>query len=98
MLAIDVTTFTLLVRAISSALAHTFVNLDAEPCERLVDIILGTGHETLRVGVLDAQYHVATVTAGEKVVIKGCADASDVEGACGRGGKSYSDFTVHRLK
>ncbi len=95
-LAIDVATLALLVGAIGSALAHTFVNLYAKPCERLVDIVLGSGHKTLRVGVLDAEYHVTAVTAGEKIVIKGSAHSSDMKGACGRGGKSYSDFTVHQ--
>ena len=73
------------VGAIGSALAHTFVNLYAKPCERLVDIVLGSGHKTLRVGVLDAEYHVTAVTAGEKIVIKGSAHSSDMKGPVGEG-------------
>ena len=54
MLAVYVAAFRLLVRTICPSFAHAFVDADAEPCERLVDIFLGTRHEPAAVSVLDA--------------------------------------------
>lgn len=92
--AVDVAALALLIGAVIAAFAHAFIDADAEPAERLVDIFLGSGHEAVGVGVLDAENHVAAVLAGEEVVIEGCTHASDMEGACGRGGKTYSNFSV----
>ena len=69
MLAVYVAALALLVGSVCTAFAHTFIDLYAQPCEGLVDILLGSGYEALRVGVLDAEYHVATMTAGKQVVI-----------------------------
>ena len=93
-LAVDVAALALLVGAVGSALSYALVDLYSEPCQGLVDVVLGTGHETLRIGVLDAEYHVAPCLAGEKVVIESRAHASDVEGACRRGSETHPDFTL----
>ena len=69
MLAVNVAALALLVGAERATLAHTLVNLDAEPCEGFIDIILGSGDKTLRVGVLDAQNHRAAVLAGKQIII-----------------------------
>ena len=45
--------FALLVGAVGSAFAYAFVYAYAEPGQSLVDILLGSRHESLRVGVLD---------------------------------------------
>ena len=93
--AVDVAALALLVGAVGATLAHTLVDLYAEPGQGFVDILLRSGHESLRVGVLDAENHVAAVAAREEIVIESGADASDVERPRGRGGESHSYFTVH---
>ena len=79
MLAIDVAAFALLVWAVRASFTYAFVYFNTEPCECLVDIIFGSGHETLGVGVFNTENHLAAMLAREKVVIKGCADTSDME-------------------
>ena len=59
--AIDIATFALAVRAIVATIRHTFVEFDAEPFECLDDILFGTRHEAVRVGVFDTENHIATV-------------------------------------
>ena len=46
-LAVDVTAFALLVGAVGASFADALVDADAQPCQGLVDVILGAGHETL---------------------------------------------------
>ena len=69
MLAVDVAALALLVWAVSATFAHTFVDADAEPGKRLVDIVFGTGHKALRVGVFYSEDHIAAILTGEKIVI-----------------------------
>ena len=68
-LTIYVTTLALLVRAVFAAFAHTFVDSYAQPCQCFVDVIFGTGNEAGRIGVLDAENHVAAMLTGKKIVI-----------------------------
>ncbi len=91
-LAIDVAAFALLVWAVRASFTYAFVYFNTEPCECLVDIIFGSGHETLGVGVFNTENHLAAMLAREKVVIKGCADTSDMERPRGRGGETHSYF------
>ncbi len=77
--AVDIAALALLVRTIIATLAYTLVDLYAEPCERFIDILLGTRHETSAVGILDTENHVAPMFAGKKIVIKGCAHTSDMK-------------------
>ena len=96
-LAVDVAALALLVRAIRASLAHAFVDFDSEPCEGFIDIILGSGNEALRIGVLDSENHFAAVLARKKIVIESGAYAADMERPCGGGRKSNSYFAVHVL-
>ena len=80
---IDFLALALAVRAVVAAEADAFVELNAEPAERLQDIFLGTGHEACGVGVLDAEDELAAVLAGEEIVVESSADTTDVEGSCG---------------
>ena len=54
MCAVYVATLALLVRTVRATFANAFVDADTEPSKRLVDIVFGTGHKALRVGVFDA--------------------------------------------
>ncbi len=75
---IDVTTLTLTVRSLGTAEAHTLVEFEAEPAERLDDILLGSGHEAVGVGVLNTKHKVAPMLAGEEIVEQGGAHTTYV--------------------
>ncbi len=66
---IYVAALALAVGGVGTSRADTLVDLDAAPFERFDDILLGSRHEPLRVGILDAQDHLAAVTACEEVVV-----------------------------
>ena len=68
-LEVDFAPLALAVGCVGAAGADTLVDLDAAPFERFDDILLGSRHEPLRVGILDAQDHLAAVTACEEVVV-----------------------------
>jgi hypothetical protein len=53
MFAINITTFTLLVRAVRATLTNAFINADAEPSESFIDIVFGSWYEALRVSIFD---------------------------------------------
>ena len=93
MLAIYIAALALLVGAVRATFAHAFVDAYTEPGEGFVYIVLGAWHEALRVGVFDAENHLAAVLTGKEVIIEGRAYTADVEGACGRGGEAYAHFT-----
>ncbi len=68
-LAVDIATLALLVGAVRAAFAHAFVYFNTEPCERLIDIIFGSRHKTLGVGVFYSKNHLAAMLTGKKIVI-----------------------------
>ena len=51
-LLVNVATLALAIRSVVATEAHTLVELDAEPFERLDDVLLGSGHKAARVGVV----------------------------------------------
>ena len=68
-LLVDVAALALAVRTIVSAEAHSLVELDAEPLERLDDVFFSTGYETIGVGILDTEHEIAAVLLGEEIVV-----------------------------
>ncbi len=74
-----------------SAYSHAFVNLYPEPFERLDDVLLGSRHESVAVGVLDTEQHLAAVLSCEQVVVKGSSHASDMQCASWTWRESYSN-------
>ena len=56
------------------------------------DVLLGSGNEALRVGILDAEDHRTAVLAGEQIVVKSGADAADVQRARGAGRETHPYF------
>ena len=97
MLAIDVAAFALLVGTVGSAFTHTLVDTDSEPGQGFVDIVLGAGHKALRVGILDAEYHVAAMLAGKEIIVKGGADSAYMKRACGRRREAHSNSTFSHI-
>ena len=78
-LLIDGATLTLAVGTLVAAEADAFVELDAEPAERLDDVFLGSGYQSRRVGIFDAEHEVAAMLAGKQIVIQCCTDTTNVQ-------------------
>ncbi len=92
---IDFAPLALAVGGVGAADTDALVDFDAAPLERVHDILLGSRHEALRIGVFDAQNHRTFVLAGEKIVVERRADAADVQRARGAGGKTNSYGFLH---
>ena len=52
--AVNVAAFALLVRSVGASFAYALVNTYTQPSQSFVDIVLGSGDKTLRIGILDA--------------------------------------------
>ena len=92
-LAVNVATLALAVGAMIATKAHTFVKLDAEPLERLYNIVLGSRHKAVGVGVLNAEHHVAAVLARKQIVVKGCAHTANMKWTRGAWCKTHTYFS-----
>ena len=90
---IDVAALALPVGAVVAALPHALVDAYAQPVEGLVDVVFGTGHKAVAVGILDAQYHGSAMLACKEIVVKRSAHAAYVQRACGRRCKAHSYFS-----
>ena len=75
---INIATLALTIRAFVTTKAYTLVELNAKPLERLNDILLGTWHETIRIGILDTENQVTAMLLGKQVIIQGCAYTADM--------------------
>ena len=94
-LEVDLAPLALAVGGVGAADTDAFVDLDAAPAERLQDILLGSGDEALRVGILDAEDHRAPVLPGEEVVVEGRADAANVQRSGGAGCEAHPNGSFH---
>ena len=68
-----------------TSLLNPFIKLNAHPFEAFNDILLCTGYKAILICVFDAKYHGSAVLAGKQVIVKGSADAADVQRAGGAG-------------
>ena len=93
-LLVYVAALALAVWAVVASEGHAFVELDAEPAERLYDIFLCAGHEPAGVCVFDSEHEVAAPLAGKHVVVKRGAYAADVQGPRGAGRESHPYFSL----
>ena len=66
---VNISTFRLTIRAIVSAKAYTFVESNAQPFKRFKNIFFCTWHKTIRVGIFDTEYQIATMLTSKQVVI-----------------------------
>ena len=90
-LLIDVAALALAIRSFVATKRDSLVELDTQPAERLDDILLGTGHEAVRVGVLNTEHQVATVLTGKQIIIQGGTDATDMQSPRRTRGKTHSN-------
>ena len=70
-LLVDVTAFRLAVRTIVSSKAHTLVELDAEPLERLNDILFRSRHKTIGVRIFYTENQITPMLTGKQIIIQG---------------------------
>ena len=92
---VDFAPLALAVGGVRPSDAHAFVDLDAAPFERFQNVILRSGDEPLRIGVLDAQDHRSLVPAGEQVVVQCRTDAADVQRPGGAGREAHPNWSFH---
>ena len=76
---IDVATLTLTVGTLVATKRDTLVELDAQPFERLDDILLCPWYKTVGVCVLDTEHQVTAMLACEQIIIKGSPHTTDVQ-------------------
>ena len=70
--------FALSVWAVFSAYAYAFVEFYSEPFKRFGDIFFSSRHESVGVGIFDAEDEFASVLSGEEIVIECGAHAAYV--------------------
>ena len=90
---IDVAALRLTIGTMVATKGDTFVKLDAEPLERLEDVLLGTRYKTLAVGVLNTEQELAAVLTSKKIIIQTGADTADVKRARRRWRKAHNNWT-----
>ena len=76
---------------------HTFVELNAQPTERVDDVFFGSRHESCRVGVLDSEHQIALMLAGKKIVEQCRPDTADMQRPRGTWRKTHPYFSFHEL-
>ena len=72
--------------------AYALIKLDAQPLERFDDVIFGSWHKTVGVGILDSQQNLATILLGEQVVVQCGTDPTYMKGSCGTWCKAHTNF------
>ncbi|MNN11795.1 hypothetical protein D3C81_1247660 [compost metagenome] len=83
-LLVDLATLALPVRAVRTTDIRALVPFDAEPTQRVEDLLFGLAGRTQLVGVLDTQNELAAVLAGEAEVEQRDVGGADVRIAGGR--------------
>ena len=91
---IDVATLALAIGTMVTTEGHAFVKFYAKPAERFKYIVLGTRHETLGVGVLNAEDEFAAMLTGKEIVVEGGAHAADVKRTRGTRCETHADGTL----
>ena len=89
--------FTLPVRSVCPGLFGGFVGLQAGPFEAVEDIFFGAGNKPALIRIFDTEDEVAAVFAGEEIVVKDGADATEMEATGGAGGKADPDSFAHKM-
>ena len=92
---VEVAAFRLPVGTLVAAYAHTLVERQAEPLERLYDIGFRARHKAVGVGVFDAQQKIAAMLLGEQVIEQSRAYPAYMQGAGGTRRKTYPHFSFH---
>ena len=63
----------------------SFIDLDTHPAQRVDDILFGSRHEPVLVGIFDAEKYFTTHFAGEQVIIERGTYPADVQRTGGAG-------------
>lgn len=68
-LLVNISAFTLTVRAVFASEADTFVELDSQPGKRFYNIGFRSGNETLGVGIFDTENQISTILFGKQIIV-----------------------------
>ena len=74
----------------------TFVKRQAEPLERLYDIIFRTLNKASTIGIFNSQNKISAVLFGKKIIVQSRPDAPNVQRTCRTWSKSHSYSSFHR--
>ncbi len=91
-LLVDLAALALPVRAMRTANVRTLVPFDAQPAQRIVDLLLGFTGRAHLIGILDAQDELAAVLSGEAQVEQRDVGSTDV----GIAGRRWRDAGANR--
>lgn len=95
---IDLASLTLTVGAVVATEGHSLIKLDAEPFERLDDIVFCPRHKPVAVGVLDAKNEIAAVLACKQIIVECRADTANMQWTRWARGKTYPYFSFRHNK
>ena len=90
-LLINIAAFGLTIGTVISAEADSFVKPDAQPLERLQDILLRARNKTVAVRIFNTENQIATMLAGKEIIIQRSTHTTDVQGTRRTGCETYSD-------
>ena len=68
----------LAVGAVGAAFGGTFVKLNAQPFQSLNNVCFGSWHITGLVGVFYPKDHGSALLTGQKIIVQGCPNTTDV--------------------
>ena len=94
---VDCFALALAIRCVGATLADTLIDFDTTPFERLHNILLGSGNEALRVGILDTQDEFTAFLASKQIVIQRGTNAADMQCTSRTGSKTNSNRSCHKL-
>src|SRR5438046_4731366 len=92
---VNIRSLALQIRSEISAGMRTFIPIETEPAQSIIDRGSGFFGIARSIDVLDAQNEFAVVMAREEPIEKSRTCAADVEIASGRGGKADADAGIH---
>ena len=91
---VDGTALALAVRTMFATEAYALVELDAEPAERLYNVVFGSRNETVGVGVLNTENEIAAMLTREEIVIQCCTHTTDVQGSRRTWCEAHPHFSI----
>ena len=83
------------VRAVAAADVRTFVPVEPEPAQSVIDRLRGLGGVTGLIRILDPEHELAAVMTGEEPVEERGARTANVEVTCGRRREANADNGTH---
>ena len=94
---IYITALALTVWSMVSSEAYTFIELYAQPAERLYYVLLCISNKTVRVGILNTEYEIATMLACKEIIIQSGTYAANMQRPCRAWCKTHPNLSIRHL-